>query len=158
MVAGKSGLSVLQIQELLAHRFPFLMVDKVTELEPGKRAVGVKCVTVNEWFFQGHFPEVPILPGVLILECMAQVGGIAILSAPENQNMAGYLVGVEKARFRQPVVPGDQLSVHAEVTSVRANICYVSAQAFVGEKLVAEAQLVMALKSPDEIRQSLNAG
>ncbi len=158
MVVRKSGLSVLQIQELLAHRFPFLMVDKVTELEPGKRAVGIKCVTINEWFFQGHFPEVPILPGVLILECMAQVGGIAILSAPENQNMAGYLVGIDNARFRQPVIPGDQLVIHAEVTSMRANICFVSAQAFVGEKLIAEAQLMMALKSPDEIRQSLNAG
>lgn len=158
MVVAKSGLNICQIQDLLAHRFPFLMVDKVTELEPGKRAVGIKCVTVNEWFFQGHFPQAPILPGVLILECMAQVGGIAILSAPENQNMAGFLVGVEKARFRQPVVPGDQLSVHAEVTSVRANICFVNAQAFVGDKLVAEAQLMMALKSSEGILQPFNAG
>jgi 3-hydroxyacyl-[acyl-carrier-protein] dehydratase len=158
MVVAKRGLNIFQIQELLAHRFPFLLVDKVTELEPGKRAVGIKCVTINEWFFQGHFPEVPILPGVLILECMAQVGGIAILSAPENKNMAGYLVGIDNARFRQPVIPGDQLVIHAEVTSMRANICFVSAQAFVGEKLIAEAQLMMALKSPDEIRQSLNAG
>jgi len=158
MVVAKRGLNIFQIQELLSHRIPFLLVDKVTEIEPGKRAVGVKGVTINEWFFQGHFPEVPILPGVLILECMAQVGGIAILSAPENQNMAGYLVGVEKARFRQPVIPGDQLLIHAEVTSMRANIYFVSAQAFVGEKLIAEAQLMMALKSPDEILQSLNAG
>lgn len=155
MVMTKTELSTLQIQELLAHRFPFLLVDRVTELEPGKRAVGLKGVTVNEWFFQGHFPQAPIMPGVLILECMAQVGGIAILSAPENRGMAGYLVGVDKARFRHPVVPGDQLVVHAEVTATRANICFVKAEVFVGDKLVAEAQLTMALKAPDEIRQAL---
>ncbi len=146
MVEAPCGLDVKQIQELLAHRFPFLLVDKVTELEPGKKAVGVKNVTINEWFFQGHFPNEPVMPGVLILECMAQVGGIAILSAPENKGLTGYLVGIEKARFRQPVVPGDQLVVCAEVTAVRTNICFVKAEAFVNERTVAEAQLTMALK------------
>ncbi|MFN4179744.1 MAG: 3-hydroxyacyl-ACP dehydratase FabZ [Armatimonadota bacterium] len=146
MVEAPCSLDVKQIQELLAHRFPFLMVDKVTELEPGKKAVGVKNVTFNEWFFQGHFPNEPVMPGVLILECMAQVGGIAILSAPENKGLTGYLVGVEKARFRQPVVPGDQLIVCAEVTAIRTNICFVKAEAFVNGKTVAEAQLTMALR------------
>lgn len=146
MVESPSGLGVKQIQELLAHRFPFLLVDRITELEPGKKAVGLKCVTINEWFFQGHFPNESIMPGVLILECMAQVGGIAILSAPENRGLTGYLVGIEKARFRQPVVPGDQLVVCAEVTAVRTNVCFVKAEAFVNDRLVAEAQLVMALR------------
>ncbi|MCS7187316.1 MAG: 3-hydroxyacyl-ACP dehydratase FabZ [Armatimonadota bacterium] len=146
MVEVPCSLDVKQIQELLAHRFPFLLVDKVTELEPGKRAVGVKNVTINEWFFQGHFPNEPVMPGVLILECMAQVGGIAILSAPENKGLTGYLVGIEKARFRQPVVPGDQLVVNAEVIAVRTNICFVKAEAFVNDRMVAEAQLTMALR------------
>mgnify|MGYP005849870885 CR=1 FL=1 len=147
MVEAPCNLDVKQIQDLLAHRFPFLLVDRITELEPGKRAVGIKCVTFNEWFFQGHFPNEPVMPGVLILECMAQVGGIAILSAPENKGLTGYLVGVEKARFRQPVTPGDQLTVCAEVTSIRTNICFVKAEAFVNGKLVAEAQLTMALRN-----------
>lgn len=146
MVEAPCSLDVKQIQELLAHRFPFLMVDKIMELEPGKKAIGVKNVTFNEWFFQGHFPNEPVMPGVLILECMAQVGGIAILSAPENKGLTGYLVGVEKARFRQPVVPGDQLVVCAEVTAIRTNICFVKAEAFVNGKIVAEAQLTMALR------------
>ncbi|MCX7643218.1 MAG: 3-hydroxyacyl-[acyl-carrier-protein] dehydratase FabZ, partial [Armatimonadetes bacterium] len=88
----------------------------------------------------------PVMPGVLILECMAQVGGIAILSAPENKGLTGYLVGIEKARFRQPVVPGDQLVVNAEVIAVRTNICFVKAEAFVNDRVVAEAQLTMALR------------
>ncbi len=146
MVEAPCSLDVKQIQELLAHRFPFLMVDKIMELEPGKKAIGVKNVTFNEWFFQGHFPNEPVMPGVMILECMAQVGGIAILSAPENKGLTGYLVGVEKARFRQPVVPGDQLVVCAEVTAIRTNICFVKAEAFVNGKIVAEAQLTMALR------------
>ncbi len=146
MVEMPCALNVQQIQELLAHRFPFLMVDRVTELEPGKRAIGVKNVSINEWFFQGHFPNEPVMPGVLILECMAQVGGIAILSAPENRGLTGYLVGIERARFRQPVVPGDQLVVCAEVTAIRTNICFVKAEAFVNDRLVAEASLTMALR------------
>lgn len=147
MVETKRELDVRQIKELLAHRFPFLMVDRVIELEPGKRAIGVKGITANEWFFQGHFPDEPIMPGVLILECMAQVGGIVILSMPEHKGMTGYLVSINDARFRQVVVPGDQLIVHAEVTAIRTNICFVKAEAFVGEKLVAEAQLTMALRA-----------
>ncbi len=146
MVETQCGLDVRQVQALLAHRFPFLLVDKVTELEPGRRAVGVKCVTVNEWFFQGHFPNEPIMPGVLILECMAQVGGIAILSHPDHKGLTGYLVGIDKARFRQPVVPGDQMVVCAEVMAIRTNICFVKAEAFVNDRLVAEAQLTMALR------------
>ncbi len=150
MVETTCTLTVQQIQELLAHRFPFLLVDRVTELQPGKRAVGLKGVTINEWFFQGHFPNEPVMPGVLILECMAQVGGIAILSAPEHKGLTGYLVGVEKARFRHPVVPGDQLQVCAEVTNIRANICFVKAEAFVNDRLVAEALLMMALRGVPE--------
>ncbi|MCS7191475.1 MAG: 3-hydroxyacyl-ACP dehydratase FabZ [Armatimonadetes bacterium] len=146
MVETPCNLDVRQIQELLAHRFPFLMVDKVIELEPGKKAVGVKCVTFNEWFFQGHFPNEPVMPGVMILESMAQVGGIAILSAPENKGLNGYLVGIEKARFRQPVLPGDQLIVCAEVTAIKTNICFVKAEAFVNDRLVAEATMTMALR------------
>ena len=104
-------LSLEEIQRVLPHRYPFLLVDRIISLELGQRVVGVKNVSVNEPFFQGHFPGRPIMPGVLIIEAMAQVGGIlALLSTPENLgNPAIFLLGVDKVRFRQPVVPGDQL-------------------------------------------------
>src|ERR1700693_5157998 len=113
---------IIQIMELLPHRFPFLLVDRITELEPNKRIVGLKNVTINEPFFQGHFPGMPVMPGVLIIECMAQVAGVLIyreLAEPRKKLI--YFTGIESARFRRPVVPGDQLRVELELLQRRSN-------------------------------------
>ncbi|MEJ2671967.1 MAG: 3-hydroxyacyl-ACP dehydratase FabZ [Deltaproteobacteria bacterium] len=145
-------LNMDEIQRLLPHRYPFLMVDRIISLEVGKRVVGLKNVTVNEPFFQGHFPGRPIMPGVLIAEAMAQVGGIlALVSVPENQgNSALFLLGIDKMRFRQPVLPGDQLRL--EVESVRGGKKFwkMKAQAFVDQTLVAEGELVAAVGQGEE--------
>ncbi len=146
MVEAGKGLDVRQIMELLPHRYPFLLLDRVTELEPGKKACGIKMVSWNEWFFQGHFPSAPVMPGLLILESLAQLGGVAILSVPEHKGLEGYLVAVENARFRHPVTPGDQLTLQVEVTAVRSNMCFVKGEAFVGDRLVAEGQMTLALR------------
>src|SRR5690625_6961973 len=102
-------LDVDKIKKIIPHRYPFLLVDKVTEIEQGKRVVGLKNVTVNEPFFQGHFPEYPVMPGVLILEALAQVGAIAVLDMEVNKGKIGFLAGVDKCRFKRQVKPGDQL-------------------------------------------------
>jgi 3-hydroxyacyl-[acyl-carrier-protein] dehydratase len=139
-------LSLDDIQRLLPHRYPFLLVDRIIRLEVGKRIVGLKNVSVNEPFFQGHFPGRPIMPGVLIAEAMAQVGGIlALVSIPENQGNSLFLLGLDKMRFRQPVVPGDQLRL--EVESVRGGKKFwkMKAQAFVEQTLVAEGELMAAV-------------
>jgi beta-hydroxyacyl-ACP dehydratase FabZ len=131
-----------EIQSLLPHRYPFLLVDRVHELEPDRRIVGVKNVTINEPFFQGHFPGRPVMPGVLILEAMAQVGGI--LAFKSMGNMARpvvYLTGVDNAKFRKPVVPGDQLRLEVEVVKKRAPFWKMQGKAFVDTELVCEAEV-----------------
>ncbi len=140
-------LSIDEIQRLLPHRFPFLLVDRIISLELGKRVVGIKNVSVNEPFFQGHFPGRPIMPGVLIAEAMAQVGGIlALLSVPENQgNSSLFLLGIDKMRFRQPVVPGDQLRIIVESVRGGKKFWKMKAQAFVDQALVAEGELMAAV-------------
>jgi len=139
-------LSLEEIQRLLPHRYPFLLVDRVISLELGKRIVGMKNVSINEPFFQGHFPGRPIMPGVLIAEAMAQVGGIlALLSLPENQGNALFLLGMDKMRFRQPVVPGDQLRLEVESLRGGKKFWKMKAQAFVDQTLVAEGELMAAV-------------
>ncbi|MFS8544433.1 MAG: 3-hydroxyacyl-ACP dehydratase FabZ, partial [Limnochordales bacterium] len=128
-------------------RYPMLMVDRIEELEPGKRAVGIKNVTINEPVFTGHYPELPILPGVLILEAMAQVGGLALLPAEGPEDQAGergvpLFTGVDKARFRRPVGPGDQLRIEVTVLRVRGSIGKIAARATVDGQAVAEAELM----------------
>jgi 3-hydroxyacyl-[acyl-carrier-protein] dehydratase len=146
-MTSPQSLSLEEIQRLLPHRYPFLLVDRIISLEVGKRIVGMKNVTINEPFFQGHFPERPIMPGVLIAEAMAQVGGIlALVSVPENQgNSSLFLLGLDKMRFRQPVIPGDQLRI--EVESIRGGKKFwkMKAQAFVDQTLVAEGELMAAV-------------
>jgi 3-hydroxyacyl-[acyl-carrier-protein] dehydratase len=141
-----------EIQRLLPHRYPFLLVDRIISLELGKRVVGIKNVSINEPFFQGHFPGRPIMPGVLIAEAMAQVGGIlALMSVPENQgNSSLFLLGLDKMRFRQPVVPGDQLRI--EVESVRGGKKFwkMKGRAFVEQTLVAEGELMAAVGQGEE--------
>jgi len=135
-------LNTLEIMKLLPHRYPFLLVDKIVEFETGKRILGVKNVTINEPFFQGHFPEHPIMPGVLILEAMAQVGGVyAIMANEVGENQVPYFVGIDKAKFRKPVLPGDVLYLDLELQKVRRGIYSFLGRATVEGKLVAEAEL-----------------
>jgi beta-hydroxyacyl-ACP dehydratase FabZ len=138
-------LSVKEIQEILPHRFPMLLVDRILELEPMKRAVGLKCVTVNEPFFTGHFPGQPIMPGVLVLEAMAQVGGVAMLYPQENRDKLAVFGAIDRVKFRKQVVPGDQLRMTAEVVKIRGNMGKIWAEAFVDEQLAAEGEFMFAL-------------
>jgi 3-hydroxyacyl-[acyl-carrier-protein] dehydratase len=136
-------LDTIGIQKILPHRYPFLMVDAIVEMEPRKRIVGVKNVTINEGFFAGHFPGNPIMPGVLIVESMAQTGGLLLLrEIPEREKKLLYFVAIDDARFRRPVVPGDQLRVEVKVLSFRGDFCKLEGKATVNGELAAEAILM----------------
>jgi len=137
-------LDINEIMQILPHRYPFLLVDRITEMEPGKRIVGLKNVTINEPFFPGHFPGHPVMPGVLIIEAMAQVGGIlAYLSSDEaTRSKVTYFMGIDNARFRKPVTPGDQLRLELVATMNRRGIWGFNGKASVADKLVAEADLM----------------
>jgi beta-hydroxyacyl-ACP dehydratase FabZ len=135
-----------EIMEILPHRYPFLLVDRIQELELGKRVVGSKNVTINEPFFQGHFPGRPIMPGVLIIEAMAQVGGVlAFKSNQDPKKKVVYFISIDKAKFRKPVLPGDQLRFEVEVIQSRPPYWKMKAAAHVGETLVCEAELMAML-------------
>ncbi len=138
-------IDIQEIMETLPHRYPFLLVDRIVEMEMGKRIVGIKNVTMNEQFFQGHFPGHPIMPGVLIIEAMAQTGGVlALKSVPKEQvkNKVIYFMSIDKAKFRKRVVPGDQLRFELDVIRQRSNIMSLKAQALVDGAVVAEAELM----------------
>lgn len=136
-------LDSIAIQKILPHRYPFLMVDAIIEMERFKRIVGVKSVSINESFFQGHFPGQPIFPGVLIIEAMAQTGGLLLLQeVPDREGKLLYFVAVDDARFRRPVVPGDQLRLEVTVLSWRGTFCKLRGMASVNGELAAEATLM----------------
>jgi 3-hydroxyacyl-[acyl-carrier-protein] dehydratase len=135
-----------EILKILPHRYPFLLVDRILELEPGQRVVGIKNVTFNEEFFQGHFPSNPVMPGVLVLEAMAQVAGVGLLgTVPEKETKLLVLSGVDRCRFRRPVVPGDQLRIEARILSLKTRVCKCRATATVDGKVCAEAELLSVL-------------
>jgi beta-hydroxyacyl-ACP dehydratase FabZ len=140
---------VFDIQEILSflpHRYPFLLVDRILEYEAGKRIVGLKNVTINEPFFQGHFPGIPIMPGVLIVECMAQVGGCLVFeSLEEREDKLVFFIGIESARFRKPVRPGDQLQVEMVVERIKSRIGKLKGRAYVEGQLVCEAGIMFSL-------------
>jgi 3-hydroxyacyl-[acyl-carrier-protein] dehydratase len=136
-----SDLDVNQIMKMIPHRFPFLMIDRVTEIVPNESAVGIKNVTINEPFFQGHFPSKPIMPGVLIVEAMAQTAGVLVISSlpRKNDGRLVYFMTIDSARFRKPVVPGDSLRIHVSRIQNRGTVWKFKGEAKVGETLVAEA-------------------
>jgi beta-hydroxyacyl-ACP dehydratase FabZ len=143
-----------EIQDVLPHRYPFLLVDRIVEMELGKRVVGLKNVTINEPFFSGHFPGHPIMPGVLILEAMAQVGGFLLMRSLglRSEKKVLYFTGIDGARFRRPVVPGDQIRFEVEVLQLRRQICRMKGAALVDGQLAAEAELsaVVVDRDPNE--------
>ena len=145
-------MDVTEIQKVLPHRYPFLMVDAIEEMERAKRIVGIKNVTINEYHFQGHFPGKPIMPGVLILEAMAQTGGLLLLlEIPDRDNKLLYFAAVDNARFRRPVVPGDQLKLEVKVLAWRGDFCKLDGRATVNGELAAEATLMckMVAREPE---------
>jgi beta-hydroxyacyl-ACP dehydratase FabZ len=144
-------ISIEEIRATLPHRYPFLLVDRIRELEVGRRIVGLKNVTINEPFFQGHFPDRPIMPGVLILEAMAQVGGVlAMKSVPTEGRPVVYLTGVDGAKFRKPVVPGDQLRFEIEVLKKRPPFWKMQAKAYVDSDLVCEAEMTAMVTQEEQ--------
>lgn len=140
----KSGntLDIYQVMGTLPHRYPFLLVDRVIEREEDKKIVGIKNVTINEPFFQGHFPARPVMPGVLILEALAQVAGIMLLKRAEDRGKLGYFLAIDKARFRRAVIPGDQLRLEVEVLKIKRTLLKVQAQARVEGEIVCEAEML----------------
>jgi 3-hydroxyacyl-[acyl-carrier-protein] dehydratase len=135
----------IEIQNILPHRYPFLLVDKILEVEVGKKAVGLKNVTINEPFFQGHFPGNPIMPGVLIVEAMSQVGAVAILSMEEYKGKLAVFAGIEKMKFRRQVVPGDTLIMEAELLGIKMGIGRAKVSAKVEGKTAAEGEVMFAI-------------
>lgn len=141
-------MDITQIQETIPHRYPFLLVDRILEIEEGVRAVGLKNVTINEPFFAGHFPGYPVMPGVLIAEALAQVAAVAMLRSEGNRGKIGLLAGINEFRFRDQVKPGDTLILEMEITRMKGTIGKGRGVAKVGEKVVAEGELMFALANP----------
>ncbi len=143
-------IDIYEIRKLLPHSYPFLLVDKIIEFEPSKRIVGIKNVTFNEPFFTGHFPDKPIMPGVLILEAMAQTGGVLAFKSIPGMEGSVFFTGIDEARFRKPVIPGDQLKMIVEVVRHRREIWVFNGQALVDKDIAAEARIMAMLKMSKE--------
>ena len=139
-------LSVDEIKEIIPHRYPFLLIDQVVDYEPGKFADARKCVTVNEPFFQGHFPQYPVMPGVLIIEALAQTGAVALLSMPANKGKIALFGGIKNARFKKQVRPGDVLELHCELTRMHGPVGMGTAVATVNGKIAVQAELTFAVQ------------
>ncbi|MCF7924992.1 MAG: 3-hydroxyacyl-ACP dehydratase FabZ [Candidatus Izimaplasma sp.] len=135
-----------QIQDIIPHRYPFLMIDQVIELEPGKRAVAIKNVSANEMQFMGHFPQEHVMPGVLMVEALAQAGAVAILSLDENKGKIAYFAGIDKCKFKHKVVPGDQLKLDVEIIRQKGPVGIGKAVATVNDKIAVKAELKFAIE------------
>ena len=142
------SLDSIQIQEIIPHRPPFLLVDRILELEAGQSTVGLKNVSIDEWFFVGHFPGNPVMPGVLIVEALAQVGSVAILALPENQGKIPYFAAIDGVRFRRPVRPGDVLRLEVGLNKMRRGVGKGTARALVDGDVVTEGELTFVLVDP----------
>ena len=148
-------LDINQIQAILPHRYPFLLVDRIVDYEAGKRVVGIKNVSLNEPFFAGHFPGAPVMPGVLIVEAMAQTAGVMMLaSLPDRETKLVFFTGIDSARFRRPVVPGDQLRLELTVLKLRPRYIKLRGEAYVDGQLVAEAGISSALVDRNAVARS----
>jgi len=144
-----SDVTIRQIMAVLPHRYPMLLIDRITELEPMKRAVGYKNLTMNEAFFQGHFPGNPLMPGVLMIEALAQLGGTMILAAGDFARMTPYLTGIDKLKFRRPVVPGDRLVMEATMLRTKRNMGWVEGEARIENTLVCRGELMFSIVSTE---------
>ncbi len=142
-------MTIEQIRDILPHRYPFLLVDRILELDPAKKIVGIKNVTMNEEFFQGHFPVRPVMPGVLIVEALAQVAGVMMLREPENQNKLAFFMAIDQVKFRRPVVPGDQLRLEVEVVRWKTRAGKVRGKALVDGNVACQADLTFSLVDPN---------
>lgn len=146
MHKGDFTLDINEIKNTIPHRYPFLLVDKVLEMDEGQRVVGLKNVSANEPFFQGHFPDYPVMPGVLIVEALAQTGAIAMLGKEENRGKIGFLAGIDKCRFKRQVKPGDQLRLEVEIIRVKGPVGKGKGIATVDGELACEAEITFAIK------------
>ncbi len=140
-----------EIRALIPHRYPFLLVDRIEELEPGVRAVGLKCVTQNEPFFQGHFPDYPVMPGVLVVEAMAQVGAVGVMAGGEHSEKLALFAGIDGVRFRRQVLPGDVLRMEVEIERLKGRVGRGRGRATVGDKRVCEAELMFAFAEKGDL-------
>jgi 3-hydroxyacyl-[acyl-carrier-protein] dehydratase len=147
----KLPLGAAEIRDLIPHRYPFLLVDRIVELEPGLRAVGIKNVTQNEPFFQGHFPDYPVMPGVLIIEAMAQVGAVGVMAGGEHKEKLALFAGIDGVRFRRQVVPGDVLTMEVEIDRLKRRVGRGTGRAAVGGERVCEARLMFAFAERGEV-------
>ncbi|MED3561200.1 3-hydroxyacyl-[acyl-carrier-protein] dehydratase FabZ [Bacillus sp. MUM 116] len=143
-------LDIEQIKEIIPHRYPFLLVDRVLEVEEGKRAIGIKNVSANEEFFNGHFPDYPVMPGVLIVEALAQVGAVAMLKKEENRGRLAFFAGIDGCRFKRQVKPGDQLRLEVEIIRLRGPVGKGKAVATVDGEIACEAEITFALGEKKE--------
>ncbi len=151
---SKELFDIEKILDFLPHRYPFLLVDKVLEIEKGQSIVAIKNVTYNESFFQGHFPERKVMPGVLVLEAIAQAGGILLYhSIPDPSKKIVFLSKIDKAKFRKPVVPGDQIRLEVDLLRVKNRICQIRGKAFVGEEIAAESEIMASVLDLEELNE-----